>query len=217
MVRNLKYGSIAICVVLCVTALIPGPAQTPVQAQRRSTETENDQAQAATVLLEAFVVEVNLPALAELGVSPIGRPPHSVSVENILTCLENDQARVVGGAKEAVQDQRESQVEATRTTYIKRSVPPQPRVPSNYAPYNAGTKLSARATLSSERSVQISYSFSSSVFILRSEAEDIPPDMESWEWGGYVLLRLGEPTIAAATQDRQRTVFLLLTAHVQNQ
>ncbi|NLZ07178.1 MAG: hypothetical protein GXY19_18580 [Phycisphaerae bacterium] len=212
MVRNLKCLSIAACIALLATALIHGPTQRPAQAQQRPGEPQSDQAQAATILLEAFVVEVNLPTLAELGVSPIGRSPHNVSVENILACLENRQARVVAGARKAARDQRESKVRATHTTYVRRDGPPQ----RSYASYESGTALSVHATILSERSVEILYSLSCSVFAPRSEAEDGPPDTESWDWQGSIVLRPGEPAIAAATQDCQRVVFLMLTAHVQD-
>lgn len=215
MVRNLKCLSITACVV-CVTGILPairgGDALDTAQAQPGSVEPENRQTQAASILLEAFVVEVNLPALAELGVSPIGRSPHNVSVENILACLENGQARVLVGTKKATWDQRESKVRATRTTYVRRDGPPQ----RSYAPYESGTALSVHATAWSERLVEILYNFSCSVFASRSEAEDGPPDRESWEWQGSIVLRPGEPMIAAATQDWQRVVFLVLTAHVQD-
>ncbi len=210
MVRKSTCVSIAMCVVLCASALVYGPAQ----AQPRHMEPQSDPAQMVTVLLEAFVVEVDLPALAELGVSPIGQAPHNVSVENLLACLDSGQARILIGAKQAAQSQRESKVRATRTTYVRRDGPPPQR---SYTPYESGTALSAHASVLSERSVEITYTLSCSVFAPRSEAEDVPPDTESWNWTGEILLAPGEPVIAAATQDGQRAVFLVLTAHVRAQ
>jgi hypothetical protein len=212
MVRKLKYVSIAIVIALCATAMLYGPAQAPALAQRQPARSESDKAQPATIMVEAFVVEVNLPALDELGVSPIGQPPRNVSVENILACLANHQARVAVGAKEAVLDRASSTVKTTRTTYVKRG----DRQQANYNPYDSGTTLSVRATLLPEEMVAIDYSLTCRVFMPRSESEEAPPDTEGWEWGGDVLLRLGKPAIVAATQDRQRGIFLLLTALVQD-
>ncbi len=218
MVRNLKCLSIAACVV-CVVGILPAirgrDTLDTAQAQPKSVEPEDRQTQAATILLEAFVVEVNLPALAELGVSPIGRSPHNVSVENILACLESRQARVLVGAKEAVQNERDGKIRATHATYVRRDGS-QGRGQVSYAPYEDGAALSVRALILSARFVEIDYSLSCSVFAPRSEAEDVPPDTESWEWQGNVVLRPGEPMIAAAAQDWQRVVFLMLTAHVHD-
>ena len=212
MVRKLRYVSIAIVIALCATALIYGPMQPAAQAQKRSTQSESDEAQAATILLEAFVVEVNLPALDELGVSPIGEPPHNVSVENVLACLSNHRAHVAVGAKGAVLDRASSTVKTVRTTYVKRA----DRQQASYNPYESGTTLSVRATLLPKEMVAIDYGLTCRVFMPRSESEGTPPDTEGWEWGGDVLLRLGEPAIVAATQERQRGIFLLLTALVQD-
>jgi hypothetical protein len=208
MVRKLTCVSAAMVAILCATAMVYGPAQ--AQPRRSEPQTES---QAATILVEAFIVEVNLPALDKLGVSPIGRPPHAVSVENILTCLKNGQGAVVAGAKEATQDQRNSKIRATHTTYIKTAH-------SNYTPYEEGTTLAVQASLQSERSVEVSYSLSCRVFRTsgpRSETQDVPPDTESWEWDGDILMTPGEPVIAAANQDGERAVFLVLTAHVRAQ
>jgi hypothetical protein len=102
-----------------------------------------------------------------------------------------------------------------RTTYIRRDGP-QERGQVSYAPYEDGAALSVRALILSARFVEIDYSLSCSVFASRSEAGDGPPDTESWDWQGSIVLRPGEPMIAAATQDWQRVVFLVLTAHVQD-
>ncbi len=160
------------------------------------------------------MVEVNVPALYEMGVSRIGQAPHAVSVANLLRCLENGQGRVMAGAKQATQGHRASKVHGTHTVYVKREGPPPQR---DYAPYEEGSTLSIWASLESERSVLVSYDLSCRVFTVRSGAEEGPPETDSWDWDGYVLLTPGEPAIAAATQDGERAVFLVLTAHVRAQ
>ncbi len=208
MVRTLACVSI-VAVILCAAAMIQGPAE----AQPRRAEPQSE-GQAATILVEAFVVEVNVPALYEMGVSRIGQAPRAVSVANLLRCLENGQGRVMAGAKEATQDQRASKVHGTHTVYVQRDGPPPQR---NYAPYEEGSTLSVWASLDSERSVQVNYELSCRIFTVRSGAEEGPPETDSWEWDGYILLTPGEPAIAAATQEGQRAVFLVLTAHVRAQ
>ncbi len=213
MVRKLKYVSIVIVITLCATALVYGPKQPAAQAQRHSTPSQSDEAQAATILLEAFVIEVNLPALEEMGVSPIGQPPHNVRVENILGCIEKGQAHVIAGAKEAVQDQKNNRIRATHTTYVKRNLGQR----KDYTPYEMGTALEATIALLPEGSVEVSYSLSCSIFQANHNDQDVPPDTNSWDWQGSILLTPGEPAIAAADQNDQRAIFVLLTAHVRNQ
>lgn len=69
----------------------------------------------------------------------------------------------------------------------------------------------------SERSVEVRYSFSCAVFRSDSDNQDAPPDTEAWDWQGSILLTPGEPAIAAADQNDQRAIFVLLIAHVRNQ
>ena len=60
---------------------------------RRARQLEPPQ-QEIGILVEAFAVEVRLAALYDLGVSPIGREPNSVSVDDILECLGGNVGRL---------------------------------------------------------------------------------------------------------------------------
>ncbi len=169
----------------------------------------------ATVLVEAFVVKVKLAALAEMGVSPIGEAPHAVSVENILTCLEADQASVIAGAKAASRHDGRAMIRANRTIYRTQAVP-DPRRPIS-ARSESTDQFAVTSTAHASNAVQVEFSYTTEMFLEDPEEMDRPPNRASWEWSGDIVLTPGEPEIAAATRDEHAAVFLLLAAHIQGE
>jgi hypothetical protein len=167
---------------------------------------------ARSMLVEAFVVEVNLPALARQGVSPIGRQPHAVTVANILKCLDDGQARVHGGSKVATRAQFGAEVDAKKTIYVRKTAPQ-----ASYNPYDSGASLRVTIDSAREGAVACKYSFSAARFAEKRPDLDVPPATEHWEWSGVVTLRFGEPQIAGGTQNGETAVFLLLVANEQGE
>lgn len=166
----------------------------------------------STILVEAFVVKVDLPALAEAGVSPIGEAPHAVSVKNILACLEADHASVIAGAKAASQHNGRAMIRANRTIYRKREVP-DPRRPIS-ARSESTDQFQVTTTAHTSNAVAVEFNYTTGMFLEDPEEMDGPPNQASWEWSGSIVLAPGEPEIAAATQNENIAVFLLLAAHV---
>ena len=211
MSRGLKSIVMMAVVSFCVLAPMVGGVR-PAASQRRGAQ-PGSPGHSPTVLVEAFVVEVDLAALAELGVSPIGQAPHSVSVENVLACLGEGQASVIAAAKAAVQcDDRSSSVEATRTTYTEQ-LTPTPKPVRRLSPQDSGQKFAVDAKTPDGQSVVVDYTYSCSVFEPAPEANGRPRDHTDWEWSGRIGLALGMPAITAATQNRENAVFLILVAH----
>jgi hypothetical protein len=206
----------AACVLLCTLTLLGGRPNMPPRPRPNPVQTPESPANMVAVLVEAFAVEVNLPALAELGVSPIGAEPHAVSVADILKCLSSGRARVIAGAKAASDSPAMTKVRATRTAYVKleKGNPPQA---TNYNPYESGRQFSAEVRAMSGTAVSVGFSFSHTRFTRNTQADNVPPDTESWDWSGSTVLELGTPQIVAAAQDGETAVFLLLTAHLQSE
>jgi hypothetical protein len=210
MFARAKGVLIVVCVLL-FTLMLMGQRSNVRPGQRPVVSTEP-----LAALVEAFVIEVNLPALAKLGVSPIGEEPHAVSVADILKCLGTGQARVVAGAKAACQ-QGNTEVRATKTTYIGRetSTPGQ----REYSPYESGRRFSVSTGAAPEgapaTAILVQFSLEESQFIEKGQAPDAPSDRAMWDWSGSVLLQPGRPEIVAASQDAEKAIFLLLTAHSQ--
>ena len=70
------------------------------------------------ILVEAFVVEVELDALYKQGVSPIGQKPKAVSIMNILRCFKDkDAAKVTAGTKLALNHNEQSRIEEVKTIF----------------------------------------------------------------------------------------------------
>ena len=169
----------------------------------------------ATVLVEAFVVQVDLSALAERGVSPIGEAPHTVSVENILACFETGQARVIAGAKAASQHEGQGMIRANRRVYATRETPdPRRAIP---ATRQSTDKFEVTTTVHTSSTVRVRFSYTAEMSLQDPGETDGPLNLASWEWTGSIALTPGEPEIAAATQDEKTAVFLLLASHIQSE
>jgi len=212
MSKKAKAILMVVCVSLGALYLLGASPTVPARLKPSQEPSGTMALQGGSVLIEAFVVEVHLPALAQLGVSPIGRPPHAVTIADILKCLDTGQARVVDGGKIAAQAKARASTEAKRTTYIRRE---KGASEVSYSPYESGEQFTAAVEPVSETSVSVGFAFSSARFVQTGREADVPPNIESWEWSGSIVLDLGIPQIAAASQGSEAAMFLLLTANAR--
>lgn len=212
MSNKAKTILIVVCMSLGVLCLLGASPNLPARSRPGQEPSPTAALEGGSMLVEAFVVEVNLPALAKLGVSPIGQPPHAVTVADVLKCLDTGQATVIDGGKIAAQAKSRASTRARRTTYIRRE---KGASEVSYSPYESGGQLSAAVEPVSETSVSVGFTFTSARFVQADRAADVPPNTESWEWSGAIDLDPGVPQIAAASQGRQTAVFLLLTANAR--
>jgi hypothetical protein len=212
MSKKTKAILMVVCVSLGALYLLGASPTVPARLKPGQEPSGATALEGGSVLVEAFVVEVNLPALAKLGVSPIGQPPHAVTVADVLKCLDTGQARVVDGGKIAAQTRARASAQAKRTTYIRRE---KGASEVSYSPYESGGQITVVVEPVSETSVSIEFAFSSARFVQSDRAADVPPNTESWQWSGSIVLDRGVPQIAAASQSRESAVFLLLTANAR--
>jgi len=213
---------ILICVMSCVlfsAGHLVGPT---AEAQAKKAEQVEDPYKNSTVLVEAFVVEVKLSALYDLGVSPIGQKPNSVSIENILKCLQDeDSAGVSTGAKVVLQQKQSASAESKETIYRGRQAPI--KVGSNrvvsrsYQSYNISSSFRASVNILPDSRVFVSFDFNQFGLEKVASMSDMPPTTITREWSGTVCLEAGKPSIAGATQDEQKAVFLILCADIKSE
>jgi hypothetical protein len=207
---------VLVAAALCMVLLVGRSAGPTAEAQARQAEQTDNQQQSVCVLVEAFVVEVNLSQLYEQGVSPIGQKPNSVSVENILKCLNTkDIAQVTTGVKVTVNSGQHGEAKINETTYIERqlsgrNIPPNVR----YASLDTGKTLGATASVSPSGEIYVSFSFKESTCRNSAAAEELPPNTISREWSGAVRLYAGRPAIAGAAQNEETAVFLIISAGI---
>ena len=208
-------------VMLCVV-LLAGPSIGPIaEAQPKQSVKVEHPYQDVCVLIEAFVVEVNLSQLYEQGVSPIGRKPDSVSVENILKCLDTKNiAQVTTGVKFAVQSGQRGEARITESIRVERqlNIPNGRKVPPNvrrYANYDIGETLEATASVRSRGEIFVSFDFSQNTYRDISSAEEMPPNVNR-RWSGAINLQAGRPAIAGGTQNEDTAVFLILCADIKD-
>ncbi len=183
-----------------------------------------EQYQNARILVEAFVVEADLEALYDSGVSPIGQKPNSVSIKHILNCLgDEDNGQVIAGAKIAVRNKETGEMRqrlirsrqqarpAARTspTTARR----RPRQPSSE--FATDITFHTRVYINTEDKIRTEYSFNQQGFITTTTEPNEPADRMSRDWNGVITLEAGKPAIAGSVQDENSAVFLILCADIE--
>ena len=209
-------------VTLCMILLVGRSISPTAEAQAKQAEKVENTRQDVCVLVEAFVVEVDLSELYEQGVSPIGRKPNSVSVENILKCLDAENlTQVTSGVKVAVRSGQHGEARITETVYVERQIPAPngKKVPRNvrYANYDIGKTLRATASVSSTDAIFVSFDFNESTYRNVTSTDETPPSTVSRVWSGAINLQSGRPAIVGATQNQETAVFLILCADIKNE
>ena len=187
-----------------------------VTAQAQQTGKVEEPHQNTCVLVEAFVVEVELSGLYKQRVSPIGKKPNSVSVENILKCLNaSDVAQVSTGVKVAVPSGHHGNAKI-RETIRKIPVPNNRKAPGpvRFTNYEIGKTFGATASVCPNGKIFISFDFNETTYRNIPSTDDAPTNAISREWSGTVHVNAGQPTIAGATQNEETATFLILCADI---
>lgn len=214
---------VLIVLLLCIVFFVGSPVISIAETRQQAEEKPKNPYENSKVLVEAFVVKVKLSALYDLGVSPIGQKPKSVTIENILTCLKNgDSAKVIDGAKLAARNNEDARIRATDTVYIERNTHTTGKAgvvakSKTFDPYNRGKEFRAEPRISPDGRLRVEFSFSHTTFEnALSSKEGSPPDKSSREWSGTVTLDAGRPIIVGATQDEETAVFLIICADIRD-
>ena len=207
---------------LCMVLLASRSIEPTAEAQAKQAGMNENPYQNVCVLVDAFVVEVDLSELYKQGVSPIGQKPDSVSVENILKCLDTkDIAQVTTGVKVAIQSGQSGEAKITETIYKKRQVAvPGGRkvsgpVPVSYRNYDIGKTFNTIASVHPSGEIFVSFDFVESTFRNITSTDETPPNTINREWSGKVNLQAGRPAIAGAMQNEDTAVFLILCADIK--
>jgi hypothetical protein len=217
MVKISKSIIVPAAAVLFLVLLVGSPVRPTAEAQAGQTGQINEEQQNVCVLVQAFVVEVNLSQLYEQGVNPIGQKPNSVSVKNILKCLKTkDIGQVSTGVKVAVNSGQHGEAKIKETIQFKRqlNVPNRGKTSPNvqYSSYNAGKMLAATVLVRPSGEILVTFDFNQSTYRNIDSADELPPHTVNREWSGAIELHPGRPAIAAATQNGETGVFLVLSA-----
>jgi len=190
---------VTLCIVL-PTDRSTGPT---AEAQAKIEDPYHD----VCVLVEAFVVEVDLSSLYK-------------QVENILKCLDTrDIAQVTTGIKVAILSGQRGEAKITETIYVERqvAVPSGRKVPgaARYTNYDIGKTFRATVSVRPSGEILASFDFSESTYRNIISTDEAPPNIVSREWSGTVNLHAGRPAIAGATQNEETAVFLILCADIK--
>ena len=224
MAKILRNILIIVCIISCVS-IAAGPIVKPnVRAQARKAELIEDPYKDSTILVEAFVVEVRLSALYDLGVSPIGEKPNSVSIDNILRCLQNEgNARIISGAKVAVRQREQGIIDSEQMIYLEQQKPAKtseaskkPAASRSPRPYKFSKSFRVSANILAHNRIYVSFSFTGNSIDKVPAKDGMPPNTVNWQWSGAVCLDRGKASIVGATQDEKKAVFLILCADIRD-
>ena len=222
MTKTSRTIVISVSVLFCGLVLPGDSARPSAKAQANKSVQAEDQHRDSRVLVEAFVVEVKLSALYDLGVSPIGQKPNSVSVESILECLRNDDwAQVTEGAKLALGQQQRGSTKVTERAYAERQrpVPASKGRPGAVArslqSYDVGKSFDAQVSVRADGRIFVAFTFSQNTVDKAALESDAPPATMERDWSGSVCLEAGKPSIVGAVQDPQMAAFLIISADIR--
>jgi hypothetical protein len=216
-----KISKSIVSLVIATTffALLAGYSAEPdVVAQAQQAPKAEEPQQNTCVLVEAFVVEVKLSELYEQEVSPVGQKPNSVTVNNILKCLDaSDVAQVTTGVKVAVPSGHHGNAKI-RETIRKIPVSNVRKVPGpvRYTNYEIGKTFGATVSVCPNGEILMSFDFNESTYRNIPPTDDTPTNPVNREWSGTVNLHAGRPVIAGATQNEETAVFLIICADIMN-
>ena len=224
MVKISRNIIIIVCVISCVS-IAAGPLVKPtIRGQARKAELIEDPYKDSSILVEAFVVEVRLSTLYDLGVSPIGEKPNSVSIDNILKCLQDeDNARISSGAKVAIRQREQGETEAEQRIYLDQQNPTKtteankkPVASRPPRPYQLGKSFRASANILALNRIIVSFSYNENALDKVLTKDNMPPHTVNWQWSGMICLEKGKASIVGATQDEEKAVFLILCADIRD-
>lgn len=170
-----------------------------------------------SVLVEAFVVEVDLDALKEAGVSVVGQSPESLSTLKILWCLRDEEmGAVISGAKVCVKNRERGEVSNDETIYTKkeRKTPDGKIRETTYVPHKSGRSFSAQLYVKSDEVIMVEYNYSE---IWYDDEEDKmgPANTFKFRLSGTLTVQSGKPLVAGAVQNDDSVKFLIICATVQ--
>jgi hypothetical protein len=212
--KSILVLAVAVCCALLLGVCIIGSI-----AEAQPGQVEHPQ-QEIGILVEAFVVEVRLSALYDLGVNPIGKKPNSVAVDDILKCLGGkDLADVTTGAKVALHPNSAGTTKVTETIYVERQSPAaavgnsrRPADARSYVNYNVGWTFASTASVRPSGRILVQFDFSQSTYKDIDSGRQTPPDTAKRDFSGAAYLDTGEPAIVGGVQDEKMAVFLILCA-----
>jgi hypothetical protein len=221
-IRSLVPLTVAVLCIVLMAAYSTSPRAKGQSKQNDKAETQkSDQC----ILVEAFVVEVQLEALYKLGVSPISQKPDAVTVENILDCLDGkDMAEVSTGLKISVLPEKAGEAKTTEKVYVERqaSVPASRRTDSrgpaaskSFQSHEISRQLSTWALIRPNGMILMDFTFQQSTYRQAPTDDEKSPNTIGRQWSGTACLEPGEPVIAGTTQDGETAVFLVLCAYVK--
>lgn len=165
----------------------------------------------SVILLEAFMVEVSLSALASLGVPAISQGDDFVTADHIIKLMKTtDAAAITAGAKLALAQANKAKTESTTRKGLHMDPPNNTK--TQYI--DVGTSFTAIAEIRKEK-VFAELEFQYSDIVKADKNADAIPQITERNWGSTVCLNPGQPAIVGATQDENSAAFLIVTANIK--
>ena len=196
--------AVAIFVPLCLAGHVPAPTGQVTQPE--------DPYKESAIWIEAFMVEVQLAELYDLGVPTISQGSKSVTADHILKYLKEHDA----GALKATARLQVGQNERSETDSIVRQgfYTGVSKPILEYEDF--GTSLRAEAYVLSGTKLFVEVTFKHTALTKnKPHADKGRPAIIERNWSGRAYLRPGKPTLIGATQNEDTAAFLIVTANIK--
>ncbi len=166
----------------------------------------------SVILVEAFMVEVQLSALHSQGVPEISEGCKSISAEQIIKLMKTTDAAVLtAGAKVAVCQKDKARTESI--THLGRQIGTTEKRRIEYV--GVGTTFTAIAEIRDKEKIFVELDFEHSD-VQQANPAAMGTNLVKNNWSSSLCLKEGKPTLVGSTADKETGTFLIVTANIKD-
>lgn len=208
---------------LLFAALVIAPVSN-VQGRQKATEEElSALLKEKSVLVEAYLVQVDNEALYEAGVAVVPqKSAESVTVLKLLRCLaEPENGRVISSARVALKKDQEAETSSEKVRYIPRKkmikTGKEPVESVQFSPYSTRVRLEVLLIDMNDDKIRIRYSYKYdglSDLPDTQTPQESPPGNISFTTQSSLTLPLNKPIILSSSEEAGTSMFFILRAQI---
>jgi len=178
----------------------------------------------ASVVVEAYLVQVSAKALREAGVSVIpSKSEEAISIPKLLSCMTvgKDKGTLISSTRVVVRDNEEatSTIQNTQNLKLPATTKTKKGPEESYRihQYDSGTRTTVTIHVADDGllRIQLSFDHSGLTFDMADKVkENIPPDLVSYKLTGIFDIKAGRSVIVGSEQSGDKGLFLVVRAEI---
>lgn len=206
-----------------------GPRDAARLATKAEQATEKAEDVPLTVVVETYLVQVDMDALYGFGVAAVAqKADETVTVPRLVSCLDDPaNGRVLDSTRVVMHSRERGEVESTSTEYIREAITgkatltkagskPAPAESVRFRAYDSGTnvRVTSYAALAADPAIRLELSYNHSGWFLSETEAGAPPSTVQYELNTVFELEDGEAVVAGSKQTGKRGLFLVVRASI---